>query len=77
MLGGLQTLSPGVVAILTGVIYDHAGRTAAYSVAAALMTAFIGAGVWLGRAAWSLRGEPEPAVQPPDVPGLPTGVGVD
>jgi MFS family permease len=77
VLGGLQTLAAGIVAIVTGVIYDHAGRTAAYSVAATLMVVFIAAGAWLGRAAWALRGEPEPGSASPEVPGLPAGVGVD
>ena len=77
VLGGLQTLTAGIVAIVTGVIYDHAGRTAAYSVAAALMVTFIGIGALLSRETWSLRGEQEPAAASPEVPGLPTGVSVD
>ena len=56
VLGGLQTLTAGAVAIVTGVIYDHAGRTAAYSVAAAMMAVFIGTGALLARPAWSVRG---------------------
>lgn len=56
VLGGFQTLTAGVVAIVTGVIYDHAGRTAAYSIAATMMAVFIVAGVWIARSAWHLRG---------------------
>ena len=77
VLGGLQTLAAGTVAIVTGVIYDHAGRTAAYTVAAALMVVLVAAGAWLGRDAWALRGEPEAGPTSPEVPGLPAGVGVD
>jgi MFS family permease len=76
VLGGLQTLAAGIVAIVTGVIYDHAGRTAAYSVAATLMVAFIAAGAWLARDAWAYRGEPKQATAP-DVPGLPAVANVD
>jgi hypothetical protein len=74
VLGGMQTLTAGVVAVVTGVIYDHAGRTAAYSVAAALMAVFIVVGAWLARSAWSMRGEPDAAAPPAEVPGLPAGV---
>jgi MFS family permease len=77
VLGGLQTLTAGAVAILTGVIYDHAGRTAAYSVAAALMVVFISAGAWLAREAWPLKGETEPGGGASEVPGLPAGVSAD
>jgi hypothetical protein len=77
VLGGLQTLAAGTVAIVTGVIYDHAGRTAAYSVAASLMVLLVAAGAWLARGTWALRGEAEPGTAPPEVPGLPARVGVD
>jgi MFS family permease len=77
VLGGLQTLTAGIVAIVTGVIYDHAGRTAAYSVAAALMGVFILVGAGLAREAWQLRGALEPRAGAPEVPGLPAGVNVD
>jgi MFS family permease len=56
VLGGLQTLTAGVIAIVTGVIYDHAGRTTAYAVSAGLMVAFVAAGAFLARRAWRLRG---------------------
>lgn len=77
VLGGLQTLSAGVVAIVTGVIYDHAGRTTAYSVAAGMMFVCIAAGAWLARGAWSMRGEGEQAKPSMEVPGLPATVNVD
>ena len=35
VLGGLQTLTAGVTAPIIGTLYEHAGRTAAYSVSAA------------------------------------------
>ncbi len=56
VLGGLQTLTAGAVAIVAGVIYDHAGRTAAYTVSASLMITFVVVGAVLARREWSLRG---------------------
>ena len=63
VLGGLQTLTAGAVAIVTGVLYEHAGRTTAYAFASGLMVVFVAAGAWLARESWSLRdlgGEPTP-----------------
>ncbi len=79
VLGGLQTLVAGVVAIIAGVTYDHAGRTAAYGVSAALMVTFVAVGAWLALPAWSLRGEGEGTAADqtsvgPEIPGMPTTV---
>jgi MFS family permease len=71
VLGGLQTLTAGTIAIVTGVIYDHAGRTTAYSVASAMMALFLFAGVVLSRRAWSLRGEGDGNIVIAEVAGLP------
>jgi len=75
VLGGMQTLSAGLVAVIAGVIYDHAGRTAAYAVSAALMVSFVAVGALLARPAWNLReeGAGEPAADV-GIPGLPTVV---
>jgi len=72
MLGGLQTLTAGAVAIVAGVIYDHAGRTAAYTVSASMMITFVVVGAVLARHAWSLRGAaPDSTNSAADVAGIP------
>ena len=58
VLGACATLTAGLTALLTGIIYEHAGRTAAYATAAALMVTFVAIGATLARAAWRLRGAP-------------------
>jgi MFS family permease len=58
VLGACATLTAGLTALLTGIIYEHAGRTAAYATAAALMVTFVAVGVTLARSAWRLRGAP-------------------
>ena len=58
VLGGFQTLVAGASAVLSGVLYEHAGRTAAYGVNAALMVVLVVAGALLARSAWNLRGAP-------------------
>jgi len=77
VLGGLQTLTAGAVAIIAGVIYDHAGRTTAYAVSAGLMVAFVAVGAWLARPAWNLRGDVAARVEAAEVPGLPVAVHLD
>jgi MFS family permease len=71
VLGGLQTLTAGAVAIVAGVIYDRAGRTAAYTVSASLMVAFVVVGAVLARHEWSLRGAPASPDGAPDVAAVP------
>jgi hypothetical protein len=79
VLGGLQTLTAGVVAIIAGVLYEHAGRTTAYAFAATLMVVFVAVGALLARPAWDLRGQvgeldAADALVGPEVPGMPTAV---
>ena len=62
VLGGFQTLVAGAAAVTSGALYEHAGRTTAYAVNAALMVVMVGAGACLARSAWNLRGEPVDAV---------------
>jgi MFS family permease len=79
LLGGLQTLTAGVAAPVVGVLYEYAGRAAAYSVAAALMAALVATGAYLARGSFGLRGghpEPSEAVLtgcPTVVPASPDG----
>jgi len=65
VLSGLQTLTAGVVAIITGVLYEHAGRTTAYAFAAGLMVAFVAVGAWLARQSWNVRGHGASPRDPP------------
>jgi MFS family permease len=61
VLGGFETLTAGITAPIAGVLYEHAGRAAAYGVAAAAMVVLVAVGVTLARASWSIRGsEPRP-----------------
>jgi MFS transporter, DHA1 family, tetracycline resistance protein len=58
LLGGVETLLAGVTASVAGAVYEHAGRTAAYSVAAVLMLALVGTGFMIAGPARGLRGTP-------------------
>ena len=58
VLGACATLTAGLTALLTGIIYEHAGRTAAYATAAALMVTLVAIGATFARPAWRLRGAP-------------------
>src|SRR5262245_40381709 len=61
VLGGFETLTAGITAPIAGVLYEHAGRAAAYGVAAAAMVVLVAFGTTLARSAWSIRGsEPRP-----------------
>ena len=64
VLGGFQTLVAGAAAVLSGVLYEHAGRTTAYAVNAALMVVLVVAGALLARSAWDLRGAPVETAAP-------------
>jgi len=57
LLGGAQTLMAGVTAVVAGTVYEHFGRTAAYTVAAGVMVALVAAGASLVGPAWRLRGQ--------------------
>ncbi len=72
VLGGAQALAAGVMAVVTGTLYDQFGRTVAYGVCGAVMLVLVATGAWLARSAWSLTRplhvddpvgpEPSPAV---------------
>jgi MFS family permease len=74
VLGGMQTLVAGITAIVAGVIYDHAGRTAAYTVCAVMMVAVTVLGAALAGRDFHLRGDrlvARPSRVPPPVPPEP------
>jgi MFS family permease len=56
VLGGFETLTAGIAAPIAGVLYEHAGRGAAYGVAAAAMVVLVAVGATLARSAWRIRG---------------------
>ena len=55
VLGAAQAVSAGLMAVVTGAIYQASGRTAAYAVCALAMVTMVGIGVWLARSAWTLK----------------------
>jgi MFS family permease len=54
MLGASQALMAGVMAMVTGEVYEAYGRTAAYAVVSATMLVLTAVGLWLARDAWSI-----------------------
>lgn len=69
VLGGFQTLSAGIAAIMTGVLYEQFGRSVAYGAAAAAMLVLVAVGAWLAGPAWHQRGT---VFTRPDEPGVST-----
>jgi hypothetical protein len=57
LLGGTETLVAGVTAIVIGQLYQHFGRTIAYTSCAAAMLALIITGAVLSGSSWRLRDE--------------------
>ncbi len=57
VMGASQAVSAGVMAAVTGAVYESFGRTAAYFVAAGAMAAMIAVGLWLARSTWGLKSE--------------------
>jgi MFS family permease len=57
LLGGAETLVAGITAIVIGQLYQHFGRTVAYTSCAAAMLILIIAGAVLSGPAWRLRDE--------------------
>jgi MFS family permease len=55
LLGGVQTLTAGISATAIGQIYEHFGRTVAYTCCAAMMMALIICGAVLSGTSWRLR----------------------
>jgi MFS family permease len=55
MLGASQALMAGVMAVVTGYVYEHFGRTVAYATVAAAIFTVTAIGLWLAKDAWSIR----------------------
>ncbi|MEY2417137.1 MAG: transporter, family, tetracycline resistance protein, partial [Ilumatobacteraceae bacterium] len=55
LLGGVQTLVAGISATAIGQIYQHFGRTVAYTSCAVTMVALVVCGALLSGTAWRLR----------------------
>jgi hypothetical protein len=63
LLGGAETLVAGITATVIGQIYEHLGRTVAYTSCAVAMLALIVTGAVLSGSSWRLRdaaAKPEP-----------------
>jgi MFS transporter, DHA1 family, tetracycline resistance protein len=58
LLGGAQTLIAGITALVAGTMYEHFGRTTAYSAAAIAMVVLAATGFLLAGPARRLRGAP-------------------
>jgi MFS family permease len=56
VLGGFETLTAGITASVTGVLYEHFGRATAYGTAAVAMLVLVAVGVLLARSSWDIRG---------------------
>jgi MFS transporter, DHA1 family, tetracycline resistance protein len=56
VLGGLQTLTAGIAAPIIGALYEHAGRSTAYSVSACMMAVLVVVGAVLARRSFAFRG---------------------
>ena len=55
MLGASQALMAGVMAVVTGFVYENFGRTVAYATVAGAIFVVTAIGLWLAKDAWSLR----------------------
>ena len=55
MLGASQALMAGVMAVVTGYMYENFGRTVAYTTVAGAIFVVTAIGLWLAKDAWSLR----------------------
>jgi hypothetical protein len=58
ILGAAQAVMAGVMAAVTGAVYQQFGRTSAYLPCAAVMVVLVATGAWLARSAWALREAP-------------------
>ena len=54
VVGAAQAVSAGVMAAVTGALYETYGQTTAYVVAAAVMLVMTLVGLWLARSAWDI-----------------------
>ncbi len=55
MLGASQALMAGVMAVVTGFVYEEFGRTVAYATVAGSIVIVTSIGLWLAKDAWSLN----------------------
>jgi MFS family permease len=74
VLGGAQTLTAGITALATGVLYEQFGREVAYASAAGAMVVFVAVGAWLARAEFGRRGSPDDVAGAADPSGGFVGV---
>ena len=58
LMGGVQTLTGGITAVVAGASYEAFGRTPTFLVTAGIMVVLTWSGVVLARNSWGLRGAP-------------------
>jgi MFS family permease len=73
LLGGFQTLTAGVIAVLAGWLYEFHGRLVAYVVCSILMAVLVVAALVLAGPEWRARRGPSVAAEPPDPVSAVTG----
>jgi DHA1 family tetracycline resistance protein-like MFS transporter len=73
LLGGFQTLTAGIVAVLAGWLYEFHGRLVAYLVCAVLMIILVIAALALAGPTWRAHRGPSVAAEPPDPVSAVTG----
>lgn len=54
VIGAAQAISAGIMAAVTGALYQAFGQATAYVVAAVVMMSMTAAGLWLARSAWGI-----------------------
>jgi MFS family permease len=54
MLGASQALMAGVMAVVTGFVYEEFGRTVAYATVSGSIVVVTSIGLWLAKDAWNL-----------------------
>jgi hypothetical protein len=55
MVGASQALMAGVMAMITGFVYETWGRTVAYATVAGAIVVVTAIGLWLARESWGLN----------------------
>jgi hypothetical protein len=54
VMGGFQTLTAGIAALIAGALYQYVGRGVAYGATAVVMVVLTLGGAWLARSAWTM-----------------------
>ena len=71
LLGGVQTVVGGLTALIAGWVYDHHGRTLAYTLCAVAMLVLVAVAAWRAGPSWYRR--PQAVGREPVVSGSTLG----